>query len=76
MGMTFIKNAHRKVQEVNGIGDDRGKMEFAVFDLTPSEFDDTLDAIAATRARWLRIDFDWSVSADEARYLPQPVAAY
>lgn len=22
------------------------------------------------------VDFDWSVSADEARYLPQPVAAY
>ena len=29
--------------------------------LTTSEFDAVLDAIAATRVRWLRLDFDWSV---------------
>jgi hypothetical protein len=34
---------------------------FALNGLTRSEFDATLDAIAATQARWLRIDFDWSV---------------
>jgi len=29
--------------------------------LTKSEFDAVLDAIAGTRVRWLRVDFDWSV---------------
>ena len=34
---------------------------FGLSSLTQSEFDDTLDGIAATQVRWLRIDFDWSV---------------
>ena len=34
---------------------------FSLADLPASEFTATLDAIAATDVRWLRVDFDWSV---------------
>jgi hypothetical protein len=34
---------------------------FGLTSLPPAEFDATLDAIAATNVRWLRVDFDWSV---------------
>jgi len=34
---------------------------FGVSSSSQSEFDATFDAMAATQARWLRVDFDWSV---------------
>ncbi|HEX4490038.1 MAG TPA: cellulase family glycosylhydrolase [Acidimicrobiia bacterium] len=34
---------------------------FGITALPQADFDATFDAIAATHARWLRVDFDWSV---------------
>jgi polysaccharide biosynthesis protein PslG len=34
---------------------------FGITALPKAQFDATFDAIAATQARWLRVDFDWSV---------------
>jgi hypothetical protein len=34
---------------------------FGLASLGPSELEATMDAIAATGVRWLRVDFDWSV---------------